>query len=191
MQWRTPSYFRSLVGPQADSYLLKKLLDRHLNHLGSNIHPGMGVKMRMFTAACISILPYGCETWVRTTQQGKKLDVYTRTCYRIMLGLRQSETHTTNEELYQLAGARPITSIVRERQLQFTGHCLRMKSDEPANIYAPYTSSIAPVHRRGPPRRTLNFLLLRSQNTHRTNRDGSNQFSRLTSPVDDDDDEWE
>jgi hypothetical protein len=82
---------------------------------------------------------YGCETWVLTTQQGKKIDVYPRTCYRIMLGLRQSETHTTNEELYRLAGARPITTIIRERQLQFTEHCLRLNKDEPANIYALYT----------------------------------------------------
>jgi hypothetical protein len=71
-----------------------------------------------------------------------------------MFGLQQSDTHATNEELYRLAGARPITTIIRERQLQFPEHCLRMKKDEPANIYALYASNIAPVHRRGSPQRT-------------------------------------
>ena len=110
--------------------------------------PSVKIKMRLFTAACISILLYGCETWVLTTQQGNKLDVYARTCYRIMLGIRQSETHTTNDELYALAGARPITTIIRERQLQFTGHCLRMAPEEPANIYALYSSNVSTVHQR-------------------------------------------
>jgi hypothetical protein len=74
-----------------------------------------------------------------------------RTCYRIVLGIRQSETHTTNAELYAIAGARPITTIIRERQLQFTGHCLRrVQSDEPANIYALYSSNLATVHQRVP-----------------------------------------
>jgi hypothetical protein len=79
---------------------------------------------------------------------GSKLDVYTRTCYRIMLGVRQSETHTTNIEPHALAGARPITTIIRERQLQFSGQYLRMTSDEPANIYTLYSPNIATVHQR-------------------------------------------
>ncbi len=65
-----------------------------------------------------------------------------------MLEIRQSETHTINDELYKLAGARPITTIIREHQLQFTGHCLCMPSEEPANIYVLYTLCLATVHRR-------------------------------------------
>jgi hypothetical protein len=94
--------------------------------------------MRFFDAACASILLYGCETWMLTAQQAKKLDVYARTCYRIILGIAQSESHTTNEQLYARARARPISTIIRERQLSFIGHCLRMPNDEPENIYALY-----------------------------------------------------
>ena len=58
-----------------------------------------------------------------------------------MLGIKQTETHMTNKELYKTTEQKPISSLIREHQLQFIGHCLRMPSDEPANIYALYTSS--------------------------------------------------
>jgi hypothetical protein len=116
--------------------------------------PSVKLKLRLFNAACISILLYGCESWVLTAQQANKFDVFARTCYRIILGIRQSEAHITNKKLYQLAdNARPTTQVIRERQLQFTGHCLRMNEKEPANIYALYTSSVA-KNRRGKPRRS-------------------------------------
>ena len=111
--------------------------------------PTVKLKMRIFTAACLSILLYGCESWVLTPQQSTKLDVYARTCYRIMLGIRQSEAHMTNKQLYKEADARPVSSMIRDRQLQFTGHCLRMPNDEPANIYALYSSSSTSLRRRG------------------------------------------
>ena len=116
--------------------------------------PTVKIKIRLFNAACISILLYGCETWVLTASQSTKLDVYARTCYRMMLDIRQSEAHMTNNELYKLVNTRPINAIIRERQLQFIGHCLRMPSDEPANIYALYTSNKAVKNRRGPGRQT-------------------------------------
>jgi hypothetical protein len=64
-----------------------------------------------------------------------------------MLGIHQSESHTTNEQLYKLADARPISDIIRERKLKFIGHCLRMPTEEPANIYALYPSHMAESHR--------------------------------------------
>jgi hypothetical protein len=117
--------------------------------------PTVKLKIRLFNAACISILLYGCESWVLNPQQAEKLDVYARQCYRMMLGISQSETHTTNEELYIAAeNAKPITTIIRERQLQFTGHCLRMPNDEPANVYVLYKPALAQTSKRGPSRRT-------------------------------------
>ena len=111
------------------------------------------MKMRLFDAACISILLYGCESWILTASQLNKLDVFVRTCYRIMFEIRQSESHMTNKK-YEKASARPISATIRERQLQFTGHCLRMPTDEPANMYVLYSSNVADTHRRGRGRQT-------------------------------------
>ena len=98
--------------------------------------PKTRLKMRIFNAACISILLYGCETWVLTAEQQHILDVFARTCYRIMLNIRQTDAHITNKHLYEMTGGeQPISVIIHKRQLEFVGHCLRMTTDEPANIY--------------------------------------------------------
>ena len=80
-----------------------------------------------------------------------KLDIYARKCYRIMMDINQAEAHMTNEDLYKSTGQVPISEIIKRRQLQFIGHCLRMETSEPANIYALYKSEIS-SNRRGKPR---------------------------------------
>ena len=100
------------------------------------------LKLRLFNAACISVLLYGCECWLLNASSTKKLDVFARTCYRLILNIDQSEDHTRNDQLYKLVDQPPISDTVRKRQLQFVGHCLRMDPEEPANIYALYISKI-------------------------------------------------
>ena len=96
--------------------------------------PTIEFKIRLFNAACISILLYGCESWVLTEPLKKRLGTFARTCYRIILGVRQAEVHMTNNELYEKVSQRPIRDQIRERQLKFTGHCLRMDKEELPNI---------------------------------------------------------
>lgn len=50
-------------------------------------------KIRLFKAACISILLYGCETWILTKHLANRLDAYATNCYRIMLGIDQKNDH--------------------------------------------------------------------------------------------------
>jgi hypothetical protein len=99
-------------------------------------------KLRLFNAACISVLLYRCETWVLNETLSKKLDVFARTCYRIMFNIKQAEEHVSKQQLYRRTGQRPIREIVRERQLKFTGHCIRMNKEEYTNIYALYKSEV-------------------------------------------------
>ena len=81
------------------------------------------------------------------------------TCYRIMLGIKQSIDHVTNQSLYQLTGQVPL----HERQLKFTGHCIRMPTDEPTNRFVIYESRIKSSLRSGAPRTTyLNQILSQS-----------------------------
>jgi hypothetical protein len=55
-------------------------------------------KFRLYNAACISILLYGCESWVLTEKDRKKLDVFHRTCLRIIMGHNQNENHTHQQD---------------------------------------------------------------------------------------------
>ena len=120
----------------------------------------MKFKIRLFNAACVSILLYGCETWILNDRIKIKLDIYARKCYRIMLDINQQETRMTDESLYETVGEVPISTTVAYRQMSFTGHCLRMGTDEPAKIYELYESKIADrkdnrlANRRGRQRKT-------------------------------------
>ena len=66
-----------------------------------------------------------------------------------MLNINQTENKISNEELYRITKQRPIRDIIRERQLQFTGHCIRMPEDEPARIYIMHQSNIKDTKPRG------------------------------------------
>ena len=67
-------------------------------------------RIRLFNASCVSILLYGCETWVLTRDLENDLDIFARKAYKIMLGIRRSDAHMTNVELYKRVNSRPITS---------------------------------------------------------------------------------
>jgi len=108
-------------------------------------------KMRLFNASCLSVLLYGCESWALTIALEEKLNTFARKCYRIMLGINQAESHMTNKELYSTTKQHPISEIIKRRQHQFIGHCLRMETTEPAHIYVLYKSEIS-TNRRGKPR---------------------------------------
>ena len=115
-------------------------------------HVGVMLRVRFFNAACVSILLYGCESWLVTKSLSIKLDVFARKCYRRMIGVVQSEDRMTNKDLYDRVQSAPISTLIRHRQMSFTGHCLRMNQDEPANIYMLYTSNVRASNRRGRPR---------------------------------------
>ena len=111
-------------------------------------------KVRIFKAACVSILLYGCETWILSPGLISKLDAYATKCYRIMLCIDQKNEHVTNEELYKRVDQLPISATIRKRQLQFTGHCIRMPEDESINRFILYESRIKTNNRRGAPKTT-------------------------------------
>ena len=133
--------------------------------------PKLNFKIRIFQAACISILLYGCESWILTATLADKLDKFARTCYRIMLGIRLTkDNHMTNDELYKRVEQTTIRETIRARQLKFTGHCLRMATEEPAHRFVLYESKIKPSLRPGAPRKTyrqqITSYLLRDENAN-------------------------
>ena len=101
-------------------------------------------------AACISVLLYDDEFWILTEALIDKLDIFTRTCYRIMLGIKQSRDHVTDQSLYQHTGHSPL----RELQIKLTGHCIRMQADEPTNRFVIYESKSRSLLRPGVPKAT-------------------------------------
>jgi hypothetical protein len=110
------------------------------------------LRLRFLNASCISILLYDCESWTLDEKLKTKVDVFVRKIYRIMFGIRQSEVHMTNKELYAFTEQQETSKEIRRRQLKFIGHILRMPTNEPANTYALYKSEIKTSNRKGRPR---------------------------------------
>ena len=78
------------------------------------------LKIKVFKSICIPILLYGCETWTISKKQQKTINAYSTTCYRIILQISKLE-RVKNEEILKKVDARPLYSIIKERQLKFPG----------------------------------------------------------------------
>jgi hypothetical protein len=113
------------------------------------------LKINIFKASCLSILLYGCESWIITSKLESTLNSFATSCYRIMLGIKRLDK-ISNSTIYETVKQEPLVQTLQRRQLRFIGHCLRRNSNEFTNIYALYTPK--PGHgkrKRGRPR--LNY----------------------------------
>ena len=84
------------------------------------------MKRSFFQAAIVSILLYGCTTWMLTKQLKKKLDGnYTRMLRAILNKSRWQ--HPTRHQLY--GHLPPITKTIQVRRTRHAGHCWRNRDE--------------------------------------------------------------
>ena len=95
-------------------------------------------KIRLFNTTCVTVLLYGCESWVISSNMESKINAFATSCYRIMLDIKRTD-HIPNTQVYATTKTEPLIHRVRLRQLKFLGHVLRMPEDEPCRRYALYT----------------------------------------------------
>ena len=82
------------------------------------------MKCSFFQAAVMSILLYGCTTWMLTKWLEKKLDSsYTRMLWAILN--KSWQQHSTRHQLY--GHLPPITKTIHVRQTRHAGHCWRSR----------------------------------------------------------------
>ena len=82
------------------------------------------MKHSFFQAAVVSILLYGCTTWMLTKWLEKKLDGnYTRMLRAILN--KSWQQHPTRHQLY--SHLPPITKTIQARRIRHAGHCSRSK----------------------------------------------------------------
>ena len=80
------------------------------------------LKIRLFIAACESVLLYGSETWTLTKAQEKRLDgTYTK-MLRMVLGVSWRDK-VSNAVLYN--GLPKLSDKIKSRRLKLAGHCVR------------------------------------------------------------------
>ena len=84
------------------------------------------MKRSFFQATIVSILLYGCTTWMLTKQLEKKLDGnYTR-MLRAILNKSWGQ-HPTKHQLY--GHLPPITKTIQVRRTRHAGHCLKSRDE--------------------------------------------------------------
>ena len=88
-------------------------------------------KIRIFKSLVIPVLLYGCETWTLNTDLKRRIDVFGTRCLRRIMGYRWYD-FVSNQRLFHETDSRPITSIVRQRQLRLYGHVARYPEADPA-----------------------------------------------------------
>ena len=84
------------------------------------------MKRSFFQAAVVSILLYGCTTWMLTKRLEKKLDGnYTRMLRAILN--KSWRQHPTKHQLY--GHLPPITKTIHVRRARHAGHCWRSRDE--------------------------------------------------------------
>ena len=112
------------------------------------------MKIKLFNTTCVTVLLYGCESWVISKDMEERINAFATSCYRIMLGIKRVD-RIPNATVYNLTGTKPLIVQVRTRQLKFLGHVLRLTDDEPIREYALY---IPPHGGRKPGRPRILYL---------------------------------
>ena len=114
----------------------------------------ISTKIKQFNTTCVTVLLYGCESWVLSKAMESEINAFGTSCYRIMLNIKRID-RVSNAKIYDLTQTAPLVENVRTRQLRFLGHLLRMPDDEPCKEYALY---IPPHGKRKPGRQRTLFL---------------------------------
>ena len=89
-------------------------------------------KLRIFKSLVLPVLLYGCETWTLNSDLERRVDAFGSKCLRRIMGYRWFD-RVTNQRLLREAESRPITCLVRQRQLQLYGHVARLPEVDPAH----------------------------------------------------------
>ena len=86
------------------------------------------MKRQLYKAMVLSVLLYGCETWMAYARHIRYLDRFHHLCLRRILGIQWSD-RVPNTAVLRRAGIDGIEAMLMLHQLRWLGHVRRM-SDE-------------------------------------------------------------
>ena len=119
--------------------------------LVTNRSISVSLRKRFIKAYVWSTLMYGCEAWTITKEMERKIEATELWLYRRMLKISWTE-RVSNEIVLQRAGARrEMVKKIRQRQLRFLGHVMRLEQLESVCV----TGKVEGRRGRGRPRMKL------------------------------------
>ena len=127
-----------------------------LEQLWKSPHISIATKVKLLNTTCVTILLYGCESWVISQDIENKINAFATSCYRVMLNIKRIDHVLTTA--YSMTNTVPLIHLVRHRQLKFLGHILRMSKEESARRYALYILTIGKRRLGQPHTSYLNYV---------------------------------
>ena len=140
-----------------------------LNNIWKNKNIGVPVKIRIYVAAVLTILTYGCEVWNTTQAQTKRLESFHQYCLRRILKVKWFH-RVRNEDVLKRASITSLADMIGSKRLRWFGHVSRMPEDR----LPQYLLDWKPKHgkrSRGRPRKRLNDVYIEDAEL-RMNRSG-------------------
>ncbi|KAI8502407.1 hypothetical protein Bbelb_199950 [Branchiostoma belcheri] len=118
----------------------------------------LSTKIRIYEAAVITILTYGCEVWVITKAQINRLEAFHQRCLRRILRIRWYH-RITNLSVLQQTETTSIEAVVSASRLRWLGHVLRMPKERLPRFLLDWTPNHGKRSRGRPIKTWLNSVL--------------------------------
>ena len=89
------------------------------------------LKIKIYRIIILPVVSYGCETWLLTLREERRLRVYENRVLRRVFGNKRDEIKAEwrklhNEELHGLYYSPNIFRLIKSRRMKWTGHVVCM-----------------------------------------------------------------
>ena len=93
------------------------------------------LKIKIYRTIILPVVLYGCETWLLTLREGRKLRVFENMVLRRIFGPRRDEVtgewrRLHNEEPNDLYSKPNIVRVIKSRRMRWAGHVARMAEEK-------------------------------------------------------------
>ena len=112
-----------------------------LESLWKSLTIPISTKVKLFNTTCVTLLMYGCESWIISKDMEGKINAFATSCYRIMLNIKRVD-RIPNTAVYNMTDTTPLIRRIRTQQLKFLGHILRLPEDEPVQVMHWYSAAL-------------------------------------------------
>jgi hypothetical protein len=86
-------------------------------------------KIKIFSVCVKSVLLYGCETWLVTSEIRRRIQTFLNRCLRYILRIRWPNI-ISNKDLWRVTDQEDINLDIRKRKFRWIGHTLRKEMGE-------------------------------------------------------------
>jgi hypothetical protein len=93
-------------------------------------HIHNSIKIKIFNSYVKSVLLYGCETWLVSTEIQRKLQSFINCCLRYICRIWWPRV-ISNENFWKETNQENDNIEIRQRKFKWTGHTLRKSDQEP------------------------------------------------------------